>query len=383
MNQPKPSEAKTAHRRSMRIREMHIYRHDLPVKNGPYVMANANVWTLDTTLVRLVAEDGTEGWGETCPVGSTYAEAHAAGALAALAKIAPGLIGAELWPVILHQRMNARLNGHNYAKAAIDIAAHDLLGKKLGVRVADLLGGAVTERVPSYYAVGVGAPDDIARLAQQKGAEGYPRLQIKLGGRPVEIDIETIRKVWENIRGSGIRLAIDGNRGWTTRDALRVSRECPDVPFIMEQPCNTVEDLRKIRPQIAHAIYMDENSVDLNTVLSAVGTNLVDGFGMKVTRIGGLQHMRTFRDICEARNLPHTCDDAWGGDVIAAACTHVAATTRPELCEGAWLAAPYIDGHYDAQNSIRIEGGHIALPEGPGLGVVPDVTLFGDPIASF
>jgi len=39
--------------------------------------------------------------------------------------------------------------------------------------------------------------------------------------------------------------------------------------------------------------------------------------------------MRSFRDICEARNLPHTCDDAWGGDVIAAACTHVAATFVP------------------------------------------------------
>ncbi|AHD03437.1 hypothetical protein METH_21670 (plasmid) [Leisingera methylohalidivorans DSM 14336] len=58
----------------------------------------------------------------------------------------------------------------------------------------------------------------------------YPRLQVKAGGRPVELDIETIRKVWEQIGGSGMRLAVDGNRGWTTRDALRVSRECPETP---------------------------------------------------------------------------------------------------------------------------------------------------------
>ena len=177
----------------------------------------------------------------------------------------------------LHRKMDAQLNGHNYAKAALDIAVYDLLGKHLGVSVADLLGGAVVDRVPSYYATGVGAPDDIARLAKEKLDEGYPRLQIKVGGRPVELDIETIRKVWEQIRGSGMRLAVDGNRGWTTRDALRVSRECPEIPFIMEQPCNTIEDLAKIRPQVSHGIYMDENSVDLNTVISAAGTGLVDG----------------------------------------------------------------------------------------------------------
>ena len=367
----------------MKIRDIHIYAHDLPVKNGPYTMANAEVWALDTTLVKLVTEDGTEGWGETCPVGPTYAEAHAGGARAALSEMAKGLIGADLWPVTLNRKMNSLLNGHNYAKAAVDIAAHDLIGRSLGLSVADLLGGIQTERVPSYYATGVGAPDDIARLAKEKLDEGYPRLQVKVGGRPVEIDIETIRKVWEVIHGSGMRIAVDGNRGWSTRDALRVSRECPEIPFIMEQPCNTYQDLEKIRPQVRHAIYMDENSVDLNTVISAAGTGLVDGFGMKVTRIGGLQNMRTFRDICEARNLPHTCDDAWGGDIIAAACTQIGATVKPELCEGVWLAAPYIDGHYDSKNSIKIVDGYIERPTGPGLGVVPDEGKFGAPVASF
>ena len=366
----------------MRITELHIYQHDLPVKNGPYTMANAQVWALDTTLVRMVTDTGLEGWGETCPVGPTYAESHARGARAALQAMAEGLIGADVAPLTLHRRMDSLLNGHRYAKAAIDIAAYDLMGKTTGLRVADLLGGVMQERVPSYYATGVGAPEEIAKLAADKVAEGYPRLQIKVGGRPVEIDIEVIRKVWERVGGKA-RLAVDGNRGWTTRDALRVSRECPDIPFIMEQPCDTVDDLRKIRAQVGHAIYMDENSVDLATVIGAVGGNLVDGFGMKVTRIGGLQPMTTVRDICAARNLPHTCDDSWGGDIIAAACTHIGATVRPDLLEGVWLAAPYIDGHYDNANGIDIEGGHIQLPSGPGLGVVPDASLFGAPIASF
>lgn len=367
----------------MKIAEIHIYRHDLPVKNGPYKMALAEVWALPTTLVKLVADNGLVGWGETCPVGPTYAEAHAAGAVAALGEMAPGLIGAALTPLPLHQRMDSLLNGHNYAKAAIDIAAHDLLGKKLGVGVADLLGGALTDRVPSYYAISVASPDETARIATEKRREGYPRLQVKVGGRPVEMDIETIRKVWEVIGGSGMRLAVDGNRSLTTRDALRISRECPNIPFIMEQPCNTLEDLQKIRPQVAHGIYMDENSTGLNTVITATGTGLVDGFGMKVTRIGGLHPMRAFRDICAARNLPHTCDDSWGGDIIAAACTHIGATVSPTLLEGVWIAEPYIDGHYDNRNGVRIEGGHIKVPKGPGLGIAPDESLFGVPVASF
>ncbi len=367
----------------MKITEIHVYAHDLPVRNGPYTMANAEVWALDTTLVKLVTDTGLVGWGETCPVGPTYQPHHAKGARAALAEMAPGLIGADpLTPIALRRRMDGLLNGHRYAKAAIDIAAYDLMGKHYGARVADLLGGAVTERVPSYYATGIGAPDDIARIAAEKVAEGYPRLQVKIGGRPAEIDIETVRKVWERM-GGRVRLAVDGNRGLTTRDALRLSRECPEIPFIMEQPCNTIEEIASIRGQLNHAVYVDENGEDLATVLRVVGQGLCDGFGMKVTRIGGLSAMATFRDICEARSLPHTCDDAWGGDIIAAACTHIGATVQPRLCEGVWLAQPYIEGHYDPENGVRVEGGHVRLPKGPGLGVVPDESRFGTPVASY
>lgn len=365
-----------------RIAEVHLYRHDLPVRDGPYRIASGDVWALTTTLVKLVAEDGTVGWGETCPVGPTYAEAHEKGALAALTEMAPGLIGTQALPVPLHARMDGLLYGHNYAKAAVDIAVHDLWGKRLGVSVSDLLGGALTDRVASYYSIGVAEPDEAARIATEKVREGYPRLQVKLGGRPVEQDIEALRKVWEAIRGTGIRLAADGNRAWTTRDVLRISRECPDIPFVLEQPCQTIEDLVKIRGLCHHALYLDENAVSLDVAIAAAGSGLADGFGMKVGRIGGLHPMRAFRDLCAARNLPHTCDDSWGGDVVAAACVHMAATVDPDRMEGAWLAAPYIEGNYDVERGIAITGGHIARPDGPGLGVSPNEAMFGTPVLS-
>lgn len=367
----------------MRIAEIHIYSHDLPVKNGPYRMASGDVHAVTTTLVQLVGADGTIGWGETCPMVPTYAEAHTAGARAALDVLAEALVGAEAWPALLHARMDAALNGHNYAKAALDIAAHDLIGKALGVSVADLLGGARRDLVPSYYATGIAAPDETARVAAEKVKEGYTRLQIKLGGRPVEADIAAIRKVWEAVGASGTRLALDANRSWTTRDAQHVSRACADIPCVLEQPCNSLAEVEALRGLVRHPIYLDEATVDLNTVVTLAGRGLVDGFGMKVTRIGGLHPMRAMRDICQARRLPHTCDDAWGGDIIAAACTQIGATVAPELCDGIWLAAPYIEGHYDPDNGVRIEAGQIARPKGPGLGVLPDAALFGAPIASY
>lgn len=138
-----------------------------------------------------------------------------------------------------------------------------------------------------------------------------------------------------------------------------------------------------VRARLRHPVFLDENADTLGTVLRAVGDGLCDGFGMKVTRIGGLSPMRTFREICRVRSLPHTCDDSWGGDVVAAACTHIGATVDPRLLQGVWLAVPYIDGHYDRRNGIDIVSGHIDVPSEPGLGVVPDDDNLGQPIASF
>lgn len=366
----------------MRIAEIHVYGVDLAVSGRGYRMSSGLHTSLSSTLVKIVSDTGVSGWGETCPVGPTYQPAHALGARAALSELAPRLIGAPLTgPLVMRRALDAFLNGHNYAKAAIDIAVYDLIGKRAGLRVCDLLGGAMTERLPSYYALSVDTPDEVARSAVEKVAEGYPRLQIKVGGRPVEEDVETIRKVWEATRCPSI--AVDGNRGLTGRDAIRLSAACADIPLILEQPCNTMEEIAAIRPLLHHPVFLDENIEDLSSMLRAISMDVCDGFGLKVTRAGGLSGFTALRDVCEARSMPHTCDDSWGGDVIAAACVHVGATVQPRLLEGVWIAQSQMDSHYDPVNPIRVEGGHIQVPQRPGLGVTPDEDLLGPPIASF
>jgi L-alanine-DL-glutamate epimerase-like enolase superfamily enzyme len=365
----------------MRIAEVHVYQKDLPVKDGPYTMSGQDVYELDTTIVRLVSDTGLAGWGEVCPVGPLYAPVTAKTIRAALVDVAPKLIGAEVTPRAVEAAIATAVMGHNYANSAIDIAIYDMMGKALGVPAATLLGGALRNRLPSYFATGIGEPSEIARLAKEKVHEGYPRIQIKAGGRDVAQDIATLRKVWEAV-GNSAKLAVDCNRGLNQRDALRLSRECRDIPFTLEQPCNTIEEVAAIRPLIHHPMFLDESIVDLNTALRVIADGLVDGFGMKVSRLGGLSRFAAFRDICAARGLPHTVDDSWGGNIVAASCAQMGATVAPGLLEGVWLATPYQAEHYGPDAPVTVEDGHVMLPDGPGLGIAPDPAQFEVPVIS-
>ena len=367
----------------MKIIHIHVYSIELPVANGPYTYSGGSLYSVNSTVVEIITDSGLSGFGECCPVGPTYAAEHARGAVAALAELAPALIGENpLAFNTIHNCMESHLHGHSYAKAAIDIALWDIAGKHYDARICDLLGGAQTENVPSYYTTGSVTPDEAARIAIEKRDQGFERLQIKVGGRDIAEDIETIIKVYEAV-GNNMRLAADANRAWTTRDAIFASNALQHVPIVFEQPCNSLTDIITIRKLISHPIYIDESSIDIQTVVNAAGQGWCDGFGFKLTRFGGISGLRQVRDICKASNLPHTCDDAWGSDIIAAACLHVGATVDTQLNEGVWIAQPYIEGHYDSDNGIKIEQGKIRLPQGPGLGITPERDKLSSPVASY
>ena len=258
-------------------------------------------------------------------------------------------------PLAIRRSLDRLLNGHNYAKAAIDIAIHDLIGKAHGIRVCDLLGGATSDRVSSYYALSVDEPDDVARTAAEKIAEGYPRLQIKVGGRPVET---RHRDDPQGVGGHGLHPSRRRRQPGADHP-----RRPPHRPGVRRHPVRLRTALqhhggdRRDPRAAAPRVYLDENTENLNSVLRAISLGICDGFGLKVTRLGGLGTMATVRDICESRSMPHTCDDSWGGDIIAAACVHIGATVQPRLLEGVWLAEPYMDVHYDSDNPVRVEEG--------------------------
>jgi len=363
----------------MKIKSVSVFSHELQVVNGPYVYSGGTLGALRTCLVKITTDTGLVGWGEVCPLGPTYQPAHALGALAALQELAPHLIGVGVLPRVVSQAMDAALDGHNYAKAAIDIAIYDVLGKAANLPVHALIGGALRARIPSYYAISLLGPEDTARIVQEKQREGYRALQIKIGSGDVRKDAAVLRAAW-GVLDAGVTLAADANRSMTTTDVLHLSRMINDIPVALEQPCRTLEETNSLKGRVFHPIYLDEVTVDVATVMTAFGTGICDGLGMKLTRVGGLSPMMAVRDMAASWRAPVSVDDSWGGDIIAAACVHMGATVSPEIFRGTWLAAPYIDHHYDQKNGIEIRDGWIDVPIGAGLGVTPDEDLFGAPV---
>ena len=205
---------------------------------------------------------------------------------------------------------------------------------------------------------------------------------MKVGGRHIDHDIAAIHAVAKVIH-PGVDLFVDCNRGWTVGEAIQVSRACADLKLAIEQPCATYAECAIARPHLRHPLLLDESAVNLAMVATAIGTGVADGFGMKLTRVGGISAMRAIRDLCEATNTPTSCDDSWGGDIIAAACIHVGATLDPNLSRGAWISDPYQVEHYDDEHGPRIVNGAISLPPGSGLGITIPADYFGAPIGSY
>jgi len=236
--------------------------------------------------------------------------------------------------------------------------------------------------VSTYYVVPIGTPDDSAELAQNLQETGHTKLQLKAGGRHIDQDIAAIHAVAQTIR-PGVDLFVDCNRGWTVGEAIQVSQACRHLKLSIEQPCATYAECAAARPNLRHPLLLDECAINLATISTAIGTGLADGFGIKLTRVGGISAMRSIRDLCEATNTPTSCDDSWGGDIIAAACVQVGATLDPNLSRGAWISEPYQVAHYDEEHGPRIVNGTIDVPPGPGLGITIPSGYFGAPIATY
>ncbi len=370
--------------RAMKIARVLVYQHDLEVAGGLYEMSTSEVANLDTTVVVLETSDGTLGFGETCPLGPTYQPQHALGARAAIAEVAPAILGLDpRQPGVVYEAMNQALSGSVYGKSAIDVACWDLSGKAYGARVADLLGGAHRDRIPSYYGVMPASPEACAAKATELVAAGFGRIQVKCGARSLNEDIDTVRAVAAAVPPQTLLLA-DANRGWTQRQAINFSQATRDIALALEQPCDSLADHYAIAGKVCHPIFLDESADSIANIMDAVSSGLAQGFGMKISRVGGLTPMATVRDIAAARRIPHTVDDTWGGDILAASCVHMAASCLPSQHEGTWISEPYTSRAYPMISSpITNTDGWIDLPSGPGLGVEPDLGAWGEPLVTY
>ncbi|MDR5695380.1 MAG: mandelate racemase/muconate lactonizing enzyme family protein [Armatimonadota bacterium] len=340
-----------------------------------------SVRELPSTVVRVLTDTGVEGWGEVCPLGSTYLPAFAEGARSALRLLAPALIGADPRNLSeVHERMESALKGHAYAKSPLDIACWDILGKVTSEPVVTLLGGRRQDRFPLYMAVPMGSPEEMRAYVQSRKAEGIRRFQLKIGGNPRE-DAERVRKVIEGTDEGDLVIA-DANGGWRLQDAIGAVRRMEGYPrLFLEQPCPTLEECRAIRRMTTLPMIYDELVTDIPSLLVAIQEGGASGINLKISRVGGLTKARQIRDLAEALGVSLTIEDMWGGDITTAAVSHLAASTRPDLLFTVSFMNDWVQEHI-AGYEPRSVGGFGRVPMGPGLGIQVDLKSLGKPLLS-
>ena len=149
----------------------------------------------NSLIVEIATDADLTGWGEMAPLGTFYSPAFASGARAGIAEIAPHLLGCDPRGAgRLARQMDIVFKGHPYIKSALDMACCDVAARAAGVPLAIWLGGLDGETVDLYKVVTHGSADLMARTAARYAAEGFHRLQVKVGGN-VHDDIERVTAV--------------------------------------------------------------------------------------------------------------------------------------------------------------------------------------------
>lgn len=362
----------------MRIVGITAYRLDQPFRDGAYICSGGrSAMGFDSTVVRLDTDIGLSGWGEMAPLGSFYDAAFAAGGRAALAELGPVVLGQDPTQIVaLGRRMDFHLKGHPYAKSALDMACWDLLGKKAGLPLAELLGGRFGESVALYRAVSQDSPDRMVHRALAYRAEGYTRIQVKVGLDPDE-DVERIAGVREAL-GPRVVLFADANGGWSTHQARRFLRATRHLDYYLEQPCATYEECRSLRSDCERPLVLDESITDLTAFLRAHGDGTVDAITIKLARVGGITKAALIRDVAVEVGVAVTVEDTGGAEIDTAAMAHMSLSTpeshRLHTCDfHNWVTRSNATGIPPTRD------GRLSIGSGPGLGVEPRVESFGSP----
>ena len=335
---------------------------------------------LDSTVVAIETDEGLTGHGESCPIAAIYLPAFAGGLRAALGEMAPALLGQDPTQVdVIYQAMDEALFGHGYAKAAVDIACWDLLGKATGLPVSHLIGGRFSDRIPAYASVWLDNPETMVQTLGEKRDQGYTRFQIKVGSSPDD-DVARIRALLGTDMHTDTFM-VDANRGWSKGDALRVVKAVADADCYIEQPCATYAECLEVRRQCRHPMILDEVLDSPSDLARALDDDALDGMVIKVTHAGGLTPARILRDMCAAHGIKMRLEDTAGSEITRAAQAQLAAATPLECQLGSYGFLN--DMPPVATGAPEIDGGSLVLNHSPGLGVEPDPSQLGEPVASY
>ena len=320
----------------------------------PFIIARGGQSEYRTVMVKLVDEDGVEGWGEAAPT-KFYGETTET-VLAALPYYATALPEDPFQIEDAELRWATMLRGNPAARAALSAALHDLVGKRLGVPVWKLWGLDAAKAPRSTFTIGLDTTEKI-RAKVLEAAE-YPILKVKLGtDRDAEI-LRTLRDTTDR------ELRVDANCGWTVSQAVRMLPVLEEFGVtVLEQPLvpQDLEGLAEIRRRAGIPLIADESCLTSYDIPRLAGR--VDGINIKLAKCGSLREALRMIAIARAHHMTVMVGCMIESSLAITAAAHFTPLVDIVDLDGAALLQD------DPMVGATIAGGQLRLPDGPGLGV--------------
>ncbi|MEE8333325.1 MAG: enolase C-terminal domain-like protein, partial [Alphaproteobacteria bacterium] len=269
------------------------------------------------------------------------------------------------------------------AKAAVDLAAHDLAGRTAGVPVWQLLGGKVRDRVPVTHSIGLLPIEDAVEECRKVVGEGIRTIKIKIGVEPAR-DVEIVRRVRDAV-GDATDLCVDANQGYATpRDAVRTIRAMEPYRLkYAEQPVEGIDRMAEVLHALETPVMADESAWTARDVLEIFRAKAADIVSIYTTKPGGLHGAMEVAAAARAARFPCNVNGSVETGVGNLANIHLAAAAIPvtlscvvPVSTPAEAQSGNVGGIYYIDDLIRepfrLEDGAVVVPDGPGMGIEVD-----------
>jgi len=325
-------------------------------------------------LTRIHTDEGITGVGEVPPLPPLSPESQPVIVDVQKKWLAPGLLGMNPFETeAIWEMMDFIAPTYSMAKAAIDMALWDIMGKSLDMPVHRLMGGSKPEKIPNVGLIGIDEPEVVANVAEEFVKEGYGGIRLKIAP---DYDIDCVASVRDAI-GGGVDLRVDCNQGYRTPEAIKMIRniEPYDIEFV-EQP--TVwwdfNSMAEVAGSVDTPIMAHESMYLLSDVKNLIDAGAVGVMGLKTYRPwGGLTGARRLLEMARVMNIPCMFHDDLELSVSLAAATQIISAYRNVITHKCELSGyPEWMGDDVTTESVRFEKGYVYVPEGPGLGVELD-----------
>jgi o-succinylbenzoate synthase len=353
----------------MKLVNVELRRVSMPLV-APFRTSFGTEATRDILLVRVVTDDGAEGWGESVAMSSPlYSSEYVDAAADVLRRFLVPALMTTAGPLKAHAVAGqlAPFKGHRMAKAALEMAVLDAELRSEGRSFGHAL-GAVRERVPCGVSVGI--MDSVPRLLDAvEGylAEGYVRIKLKI---EPGWDVEPVRAVRERF-GGDLLLQVDANAAYTLADARHLARLDPFELLLIEQPLDEEDMLGHVdlARQIRTPVCLDESITSARDAAAAIRLGACQVVNIKPGRVGGYFEARRIHDVCVAHGVP-----VWCGGMLETGLGRAANVALAALPGFTLPGDTSASGRYyaaDITEPFVLDHGHLEVPSGPGLGVTP------------